>query len=144
VSPVDGLISCLTAPQRARLLAAVDRSAYAAGRTIVWKGEVVSRLFVVERGDVEAAYETPLGPAFLRLGPGDFFGETSVIEGGPSETRVRACADGTLVLDVPAAAFRAVMDENAELFQRFLEAAALRRVSLGASFLGWGRRPAVQ
>lgn len=136
--PLDGeLLSCLTASQGRRLLDETDRGAYKAGRTIVWRGEVVSRLFIVEKGLVEASYATRMGPAALSLGPGDFFGEISVMEGGPSESRVRAAADDTLVLDLPAGAFRELMAENQELRRRFFEATAMRRTALGAAILGW-------
>jgi CRP/FNR family transcriptional regulator, cyclic AMP receptor protein len=62
---------------------------FPAGRTIAREGEIGTGLFVIESGAVHVARG---GVVVARLGPGDFFGELSVLDGGPRIAAVIADA----------------------------------------------------
>jgi CRP/FNR family transcriptional regulator, cyclic AMP receptor protein len=80
-------------------LAAVARAAievdFPADRVIARQGEIGTGFFVVVEGMVRVVRD---GAVVARLGPGEFFGELSVLDGGPrvaqvvSETSTRCLA----------------------------------------------------
>jgi small-conductance mechanosensitive channel/CRP-like cAMP-binding protein len=85
-------------PEELRLLAAslIERRCHA-GQQIVRQGEPGTSLFVVVDGLVEARVENngqakPVG----RIGPGEFFGEISLLTGSPRGATVVAITDATL------------------------------------------------
>jgi len=53
---------------------------FPADRAIAREGEIGTGLFIVESGAVRVVQD---GRAIAHLGPGDFFGELSVLDGGP-------------------------------------------------------------
>jgi len=62
---------------------------FAADRTIARQGEIGTGLFIVADGVVRVVRD---GEIIARLGPGEFFGELSVLDGGPRNASV--IADG--------------------------------------------------
>jgi CRP-like cAMP-binding protein len=72
-------------------LAAVDAAAvevdFAADRTIARQGEIGTGLFIVAAGRVRVVRD---GQVIARMGPGDFFGELSVLDGAPRNASVIA------------------------------------------------------
>jgi CRP/FNR family transcriptional regulator, cyclic AMP receptor protein len=70
----------LDAAALAALAAAGVEVEFPAGRTIARQGEIGTGLFVVETGSVHVVRD---GRVIAHLGPGDFFGELSVLDGGP-------------------------------------------------------------
>jgi len=62
------------------LAAAAVEVEYPAGRTIAREGEIGTGLFIVEEGTVHVVRG---GTTVAHLVPGDFFGELSVLDGGP-------------------------------------------------------------
>jgi CRP-like cAMP-binding protein len=62
---------------------------FAADRTIARQGEIGTGLFIVAEGAVRVVRE---GEIIAHLGPGEFFGELSVLDGGPRNASV--VADG--------------------------------------------------
>jgi CRP-like cAMP-binding protein len=86
------LASCpLFADLDAEALAAVTAAAveveFPAGRTIARQGEIGTGLFLVTTGSVRVVQD---GREIARLGPGEFFGELSVLDGGPRNASVVA------------------------------------------------------
>lgn len=95
----------LAAPERASLIgacrlftgldeagmAAVSGAAvevdFPAGRMIAREGEIGTGLFIVAGGRVRVVRD---GQAIAHLGPGEFFGELSVLDGGPRNATVIA------------------------------------------------------
>jgi CRP-like cAMP-binding protein len=77
-------------------LAAVSEVAtevtYPAGRTIVRHGEIGTGFFVVVRGTARVIRD---GRDIAHLGPGEFFGELSVLDGGPRIAQVVADEETT-------------------------------------------------
>jgi CRP-like cAMP-binding protein len=62
---------------------------FAADRTIARQGEIGTGLFIVADGAVRVVRD---GEIIAHLGPGEFFGELSVLDGGPRNASV--IADG--------------------------------------------------
>ena len=75
----------------------MSKRRYAAGETIIRKGDLGNEFFLVSEGEVEvirADHEV------ARLGPGDFFGEVALISGEPrNATVVAQNAVDTYLLD---------------------------------------------
>ena len=75
----------------ARGLAAVGAAAveveFPAERVIARQGEIGTGLFIVAAGGVRVVRD---GTLVARLGPGEFFGELSVLDGGPRNAQVVA------------------------------------------------------
>lgn len=120
-----------------RRLPSAARESFARGRTIIFRGEILSKLYLIERGRARAAYETALGPAAMDLRPGDFFGEVTILEGLSSDSLVEAVSGQTVVLGIPIASFRALLTQDDALRHAFHERVAERRTALGAALLGW-------
>jgi len=77
-------------------MAAVAQAAieveFPADRTIARQGEIGTGLFIVAEGRVRVVRD---GEIIARLGPGEFFGELSVLDGGPRNASVIADAPTT-------------------------------------------------
>jgi small-conductance mechanosensitive channel/CRP-like cAMP-binding protein len=89
---------------RGELASATRRALYAEGEVIVRQDEAGSSMFVVDRGEAVVALE-PSGQEIARLGPGEFFGEMSLLTGAVRSATVRAAVDSDL-LEITGDAFR--------------------------------------
>jgi len=74
------LFSGLDAGPLAALAAAGVEVEFNSGRTIAREGEIGTGLFIIAAGRVHVLRD---GLVVAHLGPGDFFGELSVLDGGP-------------------------------------------------------------
>jgi CRP-like cAMP-binding protein len=136
--------ACLTASALRRRLPLALSETYGRGRTIVFRGELLSRVYLIERGRVRASYETGAGTAALALRAGDIFAEIGALEGLPSDALVEAASSQVVVLGIPVESLRALLGTDEPLRRLFLERVAERRTALGAALLGWsGFNPAV-
>lgn len=97
---------------------------YARGEEIIAQGTEGDELFVIKHGQVTVSFVPPHGKALdgaetelARLGPGDFFGEMSLMTGEARAASVRALEEvGLLVVD--KAAFAPILDANPELAEK--------------------------
>jgi CRP/FNR family transcriptional regulator, cyclic AMP receptor protein len=90
------LFSGLSRRHLRRLAALMSEVHYRDGRVVVEAGQPGSAFFVIVEGGAKVhAGKVPTGRPKARLGPGDFFGELSVLDGGPRTATV--VADGNLV-----------------------------------------------
>src|SRR5689334_12921496 len=66
---------------------------------VFWIGDEGSEFYLVQIGRVAVCYPDEAGHevTIATLGPGDFFGEISVLDGGPRTATVRADGDVTLL-----------------------------------------------
>jgi len=102
-----------------RMLRPVDL----AERTIVVRrGRPADCMYFIASGEVEVKLE----PQPVRLGPGSFFGEIALLEGGPRRATVVTVASSTLLI-LEAADFRAFMALHPEV-ARAVETEAKRRI----------------
>jgi diguanylate cyclase (GGDEF)-like protein len=88
----------------------------AAGKVLLREGATAHQFFLIVEGEVEV---TKGGEFVRRLGPGDFFGETGLIERTPLGTTVRAT--GSLRCFVMSShGFRGLIQSDAEVERRIL------------------------
>jgi len=102
---------------------------YKAGQTILFQGMSVDGLHVVAVGKVSVHAKVP-GKGVVQvaeLGPGEIFGETSILESGMAGATIKAAQDGTCILIVPQEAFRRLMAESADFVARLKALIAARK-----------------
>ncbi len=97
------------------------------GATIVRFGESGSSFFVILEG--EAKVLSASGRVLNRLLPGDFFGEISLLDGGPRTASVVAVTEMVLLV-LPRADFQVVLVDEPAVAVKLLQHAAgmLRRM----------------
>jgi CRP-like cAMP-binding protein len=114
-----------------RELSVIARAAkevtHRAGVTIAREGERGIGLFVIIEGECEV---TIGGRRKAKLGPGDFFGEIALLDGGPRTATVTALTNVKLV-GITGWVFRGLLMEHPSIALKTLEAVAgrLRSVS---------------
>jgi len=103
---------------------------YEAGEIVFDEGDSGDTLFVIQRGEVELTRASPSGRRLVgRLGPGEFFGEMSVVLGG--ERRIRATAVGPLrLLEVDGHTLEEMCVERPEVAIRMIQRLAGRVIDL--------------
>jgi hypothetical protein len=79
--------------------ALVKRGEYQAGEIICRQGETGHSVYIVESGDLRVLHIDAMGVERVvdRLGPGDYFGETSLLLGEPRDATVQAIRDSALL-----------------------------------------------
>ncbi|MDD5657204.1 MAG: cyclic nucleotide-binding domain-containing protein [Elusimicrobia bacterium] len=129
-------LSGLGEEQAHELAVAAQQLSFTKGQTVLFKGVTVDGLHIVATGKV-GVYAKPdkSRPAVrvAELGPGEVFGETSIMEMGTAGAAVKAAEDGTLIFVIPQDAFRGIL-ERAPEFRARTEAliAARKKPSAGA------------
>jgi CRP/FNR family cyclic AMP-dependent transcriptional regulator len=85
-------------------------------------------LILEGRGHVEVG-----GVARRDLGPGEYFGEISLVDGKPRSATVRAGDDGLRTFAIPVWEFRALLDDHPELTRALLDNLCARIRSIEAT-----------
>jgi len=92
-----------------RIAAAADEVRFRDGRVIVEAGVPGTTFFVIVDGGAKVyRSKVPTGRAAARLGPGDFFGELALLDGGPRTATVVADGD-SVTLRLSRSAFRSTV-----------------------------------
>ncbi|HEX2423306.1 MAG TPA: cyclic nucleotide-binding domain-containing protein [Actinomycetota bacterium] len=112
----------------ARAIKPVQR---AAGSVVAIEGEPGVGLFVIDAGEARV---TIGGKTINTLGPGDFFGEMALLDGGPRTATVTAKTDLSLFV-LTEWVYRGLLTEHPSIAIRTLEAVAarLRRATKNAT-----------
>jgi CRP-like cAMP-binding protein len=87
---------------------------YGSGKTVLFKGSTVDGLHVVVTGRIAVFDKANPGSASVpiaRLGPGEVFGEISIVEAGVSGATIKADGD-SVVLVIPQEAFHALLRKD--------------------------------
>ena len=98
---------------------------FSPGTAILREGEPASALFIIESGKVAILRSEAPDVVLAELGPGEFFGEMSVLQEQPhtasaiAQTNVRA-------LRIDVASFHAVLRENVEIAVHLMRRLVLR------------------
>jgi CRP-like cAMP-binding protein len=104
----------------------VDRAAtqteYGAGQVLCTEGAVGRELIMIIDGEAEVQRG---GTVVTTVGPGDFIGEMSLLDGGPRSATVTATTD-VKALVLPTREFWQVLDEVPALAHRLLRTLAER------------------
>ena len=107
------------------------------GETIVREGDAGSSMFVVARGELVVTLN-PSAHEVARLGPGDYFGEMSLLTGAPRTASVTAVTDVD-VLEITVDAFRQFVLANPAAVERIGSAVADRAAGARGSSRGPAR-----
>jgi small-conductance mechanosensitive channel len=90
------LFTCLTAEERKTLAAKSRHRDYEAGEALIEPGIVLTSLFIIGAGVVSFTEVTSEGEIeFMRIGPGDHFGEIGMLTGHPTGAALRALVPAT-------------------------------------------------
>lgn len=89
------LFAQLPIEERAELERMLKTQQYPANRPVVWLGERGEDFFIIKHGKVLVSCPDESGKEVLltTLGPGHFFGEISLLDGGPRTATVRTATD---------------------------------------------------
>lgn len=100
--------------EEARSLAEIaDQAVFKAGQPIIRQGTTVEALHVVATGKVSVSLKPVNKPVaqVAELGPGDVFGERSILEQGVAEASIKAVEE-SLVFVIPQEAFLKLIVAN--------------------------------
>jgi small-conductance mechanosensitive channel len=119
-----GLLAVLDDASRRQLAASAREQTFAAGEPIIRQDAPGSSMFVIERGRVAVSVDesTPAARHLAELGPGEFFGEMSLLTGEPRSATVKALVETTL-LTIDKEIFRPCLEAEPRLaaaLERFL------------------------
>lgn len=112
-------LDCLTPDEAADLVQRGKISLYGTREPLVTCGEEGNSMFVILDGSVEVVGKTEKGPPVIlaRLGPGECFGEMSLLTGEPRNATVRAELD-TLIFEIRKQDLSPLIEANPELAER--------------------------
>lgn len=111
----------LNEDQARSLATASQQVRFKKGQTVLFKGVTVDGLHVVAVGKVSVHVKLSKGgtaTVVAALGPGEVFGETSIMEMSTAGATIKAEEDDTLIFVIPQDAFRCILTENAEFHAR--------------------------
>lgn len=121
-----------------RLAAAAEPRPVAAGQTVVFRGTTLDGIYAIVSGAVGVWVKTKKGVVeAARLGEGEVFGETSLLEQGTAGATIKACEGGAQLLWIPQEAFYEALSSSPELRAR-AEIMMAERKERNASALGPG------
>ena len=105
-----------------------------AGTELIHEDGADASLFIIVSGEVEVIAGDPKhGKHIATLGPGDFFGEMSLMTGDRRAATVRALTD-VEVLEITKSALAPFLDASPELVDRFAEVLHKRQAELDRAY----------
>jgi len=122
------IFATLNDEQCSELAHAAHVHLYAANEAIVRQGQSGSSMFVVAKGGVSVTLDGT-GREVAHLGPGEFFGEMSLLTGAPRTATVTASVDSELI-EIAADDFRQFVLENPTAVEQISGAVAQRAAEL--------------
>jgi CRP/FNR family cyclic AMP-dependent transcriptional regulator len=126
------IFSACTKKELDSIAAIVKEVQFEAGRTICREGETGVGLHVVVEGETKIQIG---GRTRRRLGPGAFFGEIALLDGGPRSATVIA-ETPVKTLAIPAWTFRSVIKAQPNLALKMLEELCRRLRTADANLSG--------
>jgi pyruvate phosphate dikinase-like enzyme/cyclic nucleotide-binding protein len=131
----------VTALQRADLFSGMDRRQaeqiarllkqrhFAKGATVIMEGTGGAAFFIIDSGQATVSSK---GVTLANLGPGDYFGEVALIDGGPRSATVTAATD-LVCYGLTFWEFRPLVERNGTIAWKLLQAMAKQlRDAVGA------------
>ncbi len=130
----------VAALQRVELFAGMDRRQaeqiarllkerpFKKGETVIMEGTGGAAFFIIDSGKATVSSK---GADIATLGPGDYFGEVALIDGGPRSATVTAATD-LLCYGLTFWEFRPLVERNGTIAWKLLQALAKRLRTLGA------------
>jgi small-conductance mechanosensitive channel/CRP-like cAMP-binding protein len=125
----------------ARLATLVERRLYGPGEVILRQGEIGDELFLIEQGRVRVVVGREGGSTaeLTSLGPGQFFGEMSLMTGERRAATIQAISDCRLLV-VRKEAFQQALAAHPEVTERISEILLARQEQLGSHLASRSRR----
>lgn len=118
----------LTEDQAHYLATSAEQLVFNKGQTVVFRGVTVDGLHVVASGKVTV--HAKVGKDVIQvaeLGPGQVFGETSIIEMTVAGATIKAAENETLLFVLPEGAFKKIMKTDADFEARVMALIAERK-----------------
>jgi small-conductance mechanosensitive channel/CRP-like cAMP-binding protein len=118
------ILAPLSESELGKLVQQVSIQSFAAGETAVQQGEPGDSFYIIKRGRVEVIVEKAEGEAVVvaTLGPGNFFGEMSLLTGAVRTASIRVKEDAEFIV-IHKESFRSTLANNpsiAEAMSRLL------------------------
>jgi CRP-like cAMP-binding protein len=111
-----------------QITAQIERQIFRKGQTVVFQGEISHNFCIIKRGRVQAYAKEKSDKLLVgELGPGDFFGELSLLDSTTANATIRASEDDTEILNVPHDTFNLFLRENPALELALREKIAARQ-----------------
>lgn len=107
-----------------------EQKPFKKGQTVLFKGVSVEGLHVVASGKVSVHIKPEKSKDWMKvaeLGPGDVFGETSIVEFAMAGATIKSEDDSTLLFVIPQDLFTELMDQDAAFKERVLALIESRR-----------------
>lgn len=106
------ILSFFTDEQLRRVTAEIERQTYNKGQTVVFQGEISHNFHILKRGRAEVFAKIGTEKARVAdLGPGDFFGEMSLLDSTTASATIRAAEDDTEILMISHDTFKRMLRE---------------------------------
>lgn len=121
------LFEALSADELERISAVAVPRAFPKGVRVFHEGDKSDACYVVRAGDLRVTREHSDGRAIAlaTLGPGDFFGELAMLDGGSRSASVETLTDAEL-LALPAGDMRRVIAEHGDIAAKLIVAITRR------------------
>lgn len=116
------LFASCTPEEIERIASAAQENAFDAGQLIITQGTPGQAFYLVLSGRVEILRD---GRSLGAYGPGDFFGEMSLLDNAPRSATIRAIED-TRCLMLSSWDFKSVLEEHPSIAVKLLEVLSRR------------------
>lgn len=115
------LFATLNPEELQHLISRLEKKTYPAHTVIFWMDEPGDNLYVIEKGRVRISYSNTDGKEITLsiLGENDFFGELSLLDGGPHTATARTETE-TRLLTIDRMAFYSFLDKHPQFSQTLL------------------------
>ncbi len=121
-------LSGLTEEQAHELATAAEQLVFNKGQTVIFRGVTVDGLHVIAAGKVTVHAKVGKDTVQVaELGPGQVFGETSIIEMTVAGATIKSAEDETLIFVLPEEAFKKIMSTDADFTSRVMTLIAERK-----------------
>lgn len=121
------VLSFFNEDQLRRVTPDIERASYAAGHSVMLKGEISSGFYIIKKGKVLASGKIKNAPFSFELKAGDFFGEISLLDNSASDCTFKAVENDTEVLTIPSGSFSKLLEMQPLLKKTLLDRAAARK-----------------
>lgn len=120
----------VTDAQAKTMATKAEQKRYKKGQTVLFKGVSVEGLHVMAMGKVSVHIKPEKSKEWLKvaeLGPGDVFGEMSIVEFAMAGATVKAETDDTLIFIIPQDLFTEMMEADAAFKAKVTQLIEARR-----------------
>lgn len=132
IGKVD-FLSPLSQDERRKLVETVGVKGYAAGELPVRQGDAGDSFYIIKKGTVEVIVEKTQGDGVVvaTLGPGNFFGEMSLLTGAVRTASIRVKEDAEFVV-IDRESFRSTLVNNPSIAESLSRILSERQAALAA------------